>query len=137
MASLEAIQDLVANDAKKCWETFQEVIFLLNDDENRRMISLDFQEEFEGFRVWCRSAGAFVEDHASLDYRVRDNAPTRKLVRTILQGLASSLSQCELETKGGQLRDTNSTRHSDSSTQGYRRRGGSVSVSEKSFKFRF
>ena len=136
MASLEAVQNSVAHDAKNCWEIFQEVIVLFNDVENRRTISLDFQEEFEGFRVWCRSAGAFAEDHASLDYRLRDNAPTRKLIRTILQGLNSSLSQCELDIRGGQLRDAHSTRHSNHSTQACRRRGKSGSFSEKSSKFR-
>ena len=95
MTSSEAIQDLVAKGTKKCWEEFEKLVVSLGKDEDCRSIRFDFEDEFEGFRVWCRNTGVFAEDRASLDYRVRDNAPTRKLLLTIFQGLASCLTQCK------------------------------------------
>ena len=55
----------------------------------------DLTDEFEVFRAWARTSGAYSDDHASLDYRLRENMVTWRLVISLLEDLLLGLSRCE------------------------------------------
>ena len=95
MASLEEVEDAIAGRTKQCLDMFERLAESLAYETNEHhSLSPDLQDEFEAYRVWVRNSGACAQDHASLDYRLRDNTPTRRLFLTILDGLNSNLAYC-------------------------------------------
>lgn len=79
---------------EECWDGFRQGLNGLNQNPEHHQQYLDLADEFEVFRAWARTSGAQSEDHASLDYRLRENPITRKPFLTILEGLVVSLSRC-------------------------------------------
>ena len=92
MASME--QD-ISQATRECWDAFHQSVNVLCQSPGHHQQCLDLKDEFEVFRAWVRTSGARSDDHASLDYRLRENLATRRLFITILEGLVLSLSRCK------------------------------------------
>ena len=84
----------IARITRQRWEAFHQNANDLGKIPEHHQQCLDLKDEFEVFRAWARISGARSEDHASLDYRVRENLGTRNLFLTIVEGLVVSLSRC-------------------------------------------
>ena len=95
MADPEPVQDAIARATQRCLSSFQQLATVVNENPEHYPFSLDLQDELEAYRVWVRNSGALAQDHASLEYRLRENLPTRRLFITILSGLTSNLGRCE------------------------------------------
>lgn len=96
MATSKApIEQDISRATEDCWEAFHQSVNVLGQISGRHQECLDLQDEFEVFRAWARTSGARSEDHASLDYRLRENLATKRLFITILEGLVWGLSRCK------------------------------------------
>ena len=83
----------ISRTTRECWETIEYTLKELSRDAGCQQQYLDLQDEFQVFRAWARTSGAYSEDYASLDYRLRENVVTWRLFITILESLLLSLSR--------------------------------------------
>ena len=98
MSDAELLQNVIARATQRCLSSFQQLVTAVIDDAEQSPFYLDLQDELEAYRVWIRNSGALGEERTSLDYRLRENLPTRKLFLTILSGLTSNIGRCKYMT---------------------------------------
>jgi len=77
----------------KCLGSFRQLLSMdtLDQDEDRRSISLSLGDEETRFKVWSGNIGAHKKGRSSLDYRLRDASHIQKQVINLLQDLAALL----------------------------------------------
>jgi hypothetical protein len=54
------------------------------------------EDQFARFKMWAGNIGAFAEDHASLDYRLRDSEETKQFMLVFLRSLSDFITRGEL-----------------------------------------
>ena len=91
---MDPMEQDISSATDECWEAFHQSVDMLNQRPEHPQQYLDLQDEFEVFRAWARTSGARRQDHASLDYRLRENPATKRLFITILEDLVLNLSRC-------------------------------------------
>ncbi|KAH7066386.1 hypothetical protein BKA63DRAFT_160945 [Paraphoma chrysanthemicola] len=97
--------------AQECIDRFQLLIGTEreigsnNEAEDSSHDVIRIEDQFARFKMWAGNIGVFAEDHASLDYRLRDSEETRQCMLSFLHSLAGFIQRAVDTINPGSITD--------------------------------
>jgi hypothetical protein len=80
-------EETIAAKARKAVDLFKLLLDIVPRTSGSDPDAIEFEDQLGRFNIWCTNIGVFAEQHASLDYRLRDSLQATTLMKDLIDGL--------------------------------------------------